>query len=513
MKVLIIDDEPNVREGLKRIIDWESLGFYICGEASNGSDGLNKIMKFNPELTLLDIKMPNMHGLELVSEARKQGYLGKIIILSGYSDFEYARDAINLGVDSYLLKPIDEDELIEAVKIQKTKIEKELKSSLLASKNNQNAINIAICNLILGKTYSEDKIYLPRDLGLKSNIDSFQVAVIEGWIMYDDIESIIFGHLSKDFIEKHIKIVTIENSGVVLFKGMEPSELLQRLEDFISSFDSTSVLIGVGRRVDKPDDICHSYLDAKNIINHKFFYNQNERILCSNVDEKMEAQVFSFENFKFEEYVEKLHRFVEAGETDKIENLFDALETSFSKMKIQPEKVKGIFSSLFIETQKDIKISYPLIELRVVSSTEIINKVYGMTYLFDVISYLKSVFIKMAEGVGNVYQHNVVSKILNYIDKNSSKDLKLESLADLFGYNSAYLGKLFKNSVGDSFNLYLEKKRINEAKALLLQPNLKVYQISEKVGYKNLDYFYKKFKRYVGESPNEYRRKVGIFLE
>jgi two-component system response regulator YesN len=136
-----------------------------------------------------------------------------------------------------------------------------------------------------------------------------------------------------------------------------------------------------------------------------------------------------------------------------------------------------------------------------------------MPRLFDVISYLKYEFVKMAESVENAYEHDVISKVLRYIDKNSSSDLKLESLADLFGYNSAYLGKLFKSSTGEKFNLYLDKKRVSDAKALLMQADLKVYHLSEMVGYKNLDYFYKKFKRYVGESPNEYRRNAGIFLD
>lgn len=513
MKVLVVDDEPNVREGLKKIINWESLGFSICGVATNGRDGLNKIMELKPELTLLDIKMPIMNGLEVASKARKQGYLGKIIILSGYSDFEYARDAMKLGVDSYLLKPIDEDELIEIVKIEKEKIEKELKTSILVMKNDQTASDTAIINLISGNICCINEIYLSTNLKQNSNIHSFQVAMIECEIMVQDIESIIFGNLSKDFIENHIKIITIENKNVVLFSGMEPSEILKKLKKLIASLDSKSVLIGVGRRVEKPYDICHSYLDAKNIISHKFFYNQNDKILCSKDDEKFDAQCFNFENFEFEKYADEIYIFIEVGETEKIKNIFDSLEVSFSKMKIQPEKVKSIFSSLYIQIQKKIKANYPEILLPLVSSTEIINKIYGMDYLFDVISFVKFASIKMSENVGNVYLYDVVPKILSYIDKNSNNNLKLEFISKLFGYNSAYLGRLFKDNVGDSFNLYLDKKRINNAKALLSESNLKVYQVSEKVGYKDLDYFYKKFKKYVGQSPNEYRRKIGIFLD
>ena len=114
--VLIADDEKNIREGIKCIIDWEALGFTVCGEAANGEEALKQINEMHPGLVLLDIKMPKLSGLEVVENAREQGYNGKFIILSGFSDFKFAQTAIRLGVDNYITKPIDEDELAEAVK-------------------------------------------------------------------------------------------------------------------------------------------------------------------------------------------------------------------------------------------------------------------------------------------------------------------------------------------------------------------------------------------------------------
>ncbi len=115
MRVLIIDDEPNVREGLKVIVPWEEHGFTVCDTAEDGIDGLQKIILLEPELVLIDIRMPGMMGIEVIEEAKKKGYKGKFIITTGYSEFEYAKRAINLGVSSYVLKPIDEEELIVEV--------------------------------------------------------------------------------------------------------------------------------------------------------------------------------------------------------------------------------------------------------------------------------------------------------------------------------------------------------------------------------------------------------------
>ena len=112
--VYIADDEANIREGLKCIIDWEELGYTICGEAGNGEDALRDILQINPSLVLIDMRMPKMYGLEVIEKAKEQGFSGTFVILSGYSDFKYAQTAMKFGVKYYLTKPMDEEEL-EAV--------------------------------------------------------------------------------------------------------------------------------------------------------------------------------------------------------------------------------------------------------------------------------------------------------------------------------------------------------------------------------------------------------------
>ena len=114
-KLFIADDEAIIREGLRCLLDWETLGFTIAGEAANGDAALQFLLSETPDLVLLDIRMPGMSGLDVVRIAREHGYDGKVVILSGYSDFNYARTAIRYGVLSYLTKPIDEDELLEIV--------------------------------------------------------------------------------------------------------------------------------------------------------------------------------------------------------------------------------------------------------------------------------------------------------------------------------------------------------------------------------------------------------------
>lgn len=128
INVLIVDDEQIVREGLRYIIDWNTLGFCICGEAANGEDALEMIRQYRPGLVLLDIRMSGMLGTELMEKARSEGFSGAFIILSGYSDFKYAQTALQFGASYYLTKPIDEDELEKAVQDVHEKIEFQLNS-------------------------------------------------------------------------------------------------------------------------------------------------------------------------------------------------------------------------------------------------------------------------------------------------------------------------------------------------------------------------------------------------
>jgi len=134
IKVLIVDDEPVVRRGLKTVINWESFQCNICGEAANGIEGIKQVQALEPDIVMVDIKMPEMNGLEFIKKIKALGYNCKFIILSGYSDFQFAQNAIKLGVDAYLLKPIEEEELIGLIKrfiqeIHENKIIKEVLNS------------------------------------------------------------------------------------------------------------------------------------------------------------------------------------------------------------------------------------------------------------------------------------------------------------------------------------------------------------------------------------------------
>ena len=173
--ILIADDESIIRQGLKYIIDWESYGFSIIGEASNGLEALDIMKSKSPDLVLLDIRMPKLSGLEVVREARKAGFQGKVIILSGFSDFNYAKEAIAQGVQYYLTKPIEEEEL-EKIVVDMANQLKEEKRKKQVLDNYLEKAKTNILKDLFHNTFNEVSYNL-EDLNMTA--DSYQVVIYE----------------------------------------------------------------------------------------------------------------------------------------------------------------------------------------------------------------------------------------------------------------------------------------------------------------------------------------------
>ena len=174
-RVLIADDESIIREGIKCLFDWESLGYTIAGEAANGETAYQQILALQPDIVLLDIRMPGMSGLDVIREARAQGFTGKVIILSGYSDFKYAQEAIRYGVQYYLTKPIDEDELEEILRSIKENLDKDAATANTREHYREKARETIIRDLL---TNDIDLSHInTTDLHLTA--DTYQVVIYE----------------------------------------------------------------------------------------------------------------------------------------------------------------------------------------------------------------------------------------------------------------------------------------------------------------------------------------------
>jgi two-component system response regulator YesN len=513
LKVLIVDDEPFVREGLKMIIPWEEHGFTVCGEGIDGKDGLEKIIELKPDLVLMDIKMPGMYGIAVVKAAREAGHLGKYIMLTGYSDFEYARTSITLGVSDYILKPIDEDELIAAIIKVKETIEKESDVKKHVENSERILKQEVLKNLITGEEELDFSDELMMDFNIGMNFNSFQVAIIQYSQTRNEASNkeLFEGVLELLKTEDNWEITFNENKVLLLLKGMKTAKSLQILEKLhkrLTGMVKTNVIITLGRLVNNKEEIAHSYKDAKALIGTLFFFSGTKILSWEHMKDEVGADSTEESQGELSKYVEEIYTYLEVNDCDRITEVFKNFEVYLKRSKFSPEKVKGLYIDIFVELKEKVLASYSQSANVFPSNEEVIEKIYEKENFHELMSYIEEIVSNISNNISNTSSDSVVKRILNYMNKNYNKPLKLETLAELFSYNSAYLGKIFKNYTGESFNSYLDRIRIENAKELLAENDLKIYQVSEMVGFKNKDYFFSKFKRYVGVSPKEYKKQT-----
>ncbi len=492
-KVLLVDDEPNVRKGIRMMIPWSSLNCEIIDEAEDGDDGLKKIITLSPDIVIADIKMPGRTGLEMTATAKDMGFKGKVLILSGYSDFTYAKNAISLGVENFILKPVDEDELIEAIKNCTQKIADEKENTYQQQKGNE---------------------YLNEQLlrGLFSG-DENAISMAEGKMNYVCYTSCIISANNTDTYETvrsffksitNIDLISLDISGVlgILFKGWVDTEIVQILKRLYASMES-KIFVAIGSTVYKPSDICHSYASANDIFSLLFVYKHIGVVTAVDYNKTMLEPIT-------DDFASSIYAYIEINDIQKLNKMIDSFMESIILNKLTAESAKIKCITLLIDLRAKINkaTSYDKKSNNSITD-ELITELGEATSLYSIIERIREVLIDTSNTDFSKTTKSTIERIVRYIDLNYASDLKLESLASIFGYNSAYLGKAFHRFTGDNFNNYLDSIRIAEAKRLLQGEKYKVYEVAEMVGYSNINYFHNKFKKHVGVSPLAYKKAKG----
>ncbi len=522
--LFIADDENAIREGLKQIIDWNALGFTLCGEASNGKDALAQILALNPGLVLLDVKMPGLHGTDVIRLAREAGFTGKCIILSGYADFQYAQEAIKCGVRFYLTKPIDEDELLETVTQIREELAQKKKDSSHLSAYKDKAKNIVLQELLESTAHAPLSAEDRQTFGLTAG--RYQVALFETLNTAELSLSDAFARLLQVSNRENnlFEYLQIGSRDVLLLKGerglQKLADLLERFEqgEFQEKASADGFFLTYGRPASCPEDIHLSYEDAVMLLKHRFFCPpemlvigfDSLPVIQSNADAVTDDPAFSLSSETVSAYVGRLCDCISSYNRRMSVDILQELARFLGRFPDNIPHIRLFLTDLFLQIKEKMTHHYPAITLPFSGNSEAIDFIQKSSYLYEILRFLSGQFEAVMGALGNSAKDTVLYDVLFYIDHHYQENIKLEAIAPLFGYNSAYLGKIFTKSVGESFNAYVDHKRIDHSKELLLANTLKVYEIAEQVGYKNVDYFHKKFRKYVGMSPAEFRKGNGL---
>ena len=496
LKVLLVDDEPNIRAGIKMIIPWEELGFEVCGEGENGEDGLKKIFELQPDLVLADVRMPGMTGIQLIEAAKNQGANCRFMIVSGYSDFTYAKEAISLGVEGFILKPIDEDELTENLKTVRDKILADKERTIQESKSGEFLREQKIRSILMGGSADGD---------IFGGCTSFDIALIEAIHPdYSGGKRNIINEI-KDFLgnETDCDIVSANllTSIAVIFQNRSNGEAEDILRRF-KQLHGGDIFITMGERVTKPTQIRDSYLTAEALMRDRFLYSD-----CELLTPEMRTDT---EETDLDSYADTIYAFVEINDTAKLKKCMDDFCASLRKCGYTAERCKVACITLVMDIHaKMIKNIGEKKTEQIFDCDLIRDKIGSCSGLFDIIELLQQTFTEISNVHFGKTTKSTMERVVRYIQANYNQELRLEMLAGIFGYNSAYLGKVFHQYAGENFNNYLDKIRITEAKRLLALDEYKVYKVAEMVGYTNINYFHNKFKKYVGVSPLSYKKSCG----
>lgn len=495
MKVLFIDDEKLIRRGLQATLDWKKIGFDELLEAEDGESGLEVIRQENPQLVLMDIRMDDMDGTEVARRAREAGFRGRIIIISGYSDFSYAQSAISSDVTAYLLKPVDPEELLKAVSKALSELEKEKLLTVYESQSDLQTKQNIYTGLLSGKIQYTKKLEQEYELGLEG--EYFWLGCI-----YAKEGALNMGGYLDAFLKEcqgKNRITCIEENRI-FFLGTDKKETdcIQEEMEYLAKKERRQLYYLFGNPFYDIGKLSGAYRQIKELTERIFYYADKNHI-CR-IPLKEEAVSYDI--------VEETARLVEeiiCGRKQEIERYQEKIQEYLFYRKSEPHALGFILGNIVQEIEERVKLDYLKGKAEHTTAVsfqkEILKKGLFCEYMDFFAETIQRIYMEMEE----YYRQHPAQRICSYIQENYGRPLKLEQIAEELGYNSIYLGKMFRSETGVSFNTYLEQVRLEKAKEFLKEER-SIVATAEEVGYRDIDYFSKKFKKYTGVTPSEYRK-------
>ena len=524
--VLLVDDEEEVLEVIKKKLDWEAMGFEVVGSAANGVEALEFVEDHQPDVVLSDIRMPYMDGLEFAGQVLKLYPDINIIIFSGFDDFEFAKSAISLGVKDYLLKPIDTTELHDIFSKTKMRLDEERQRQNNMERLQQyyaDSLPILresfLIGLIEGNVDKNRLIEAVKNYGLKLQGPHYAVSVVH--ISDTDKMSDIDRRLMTISLQKTIEerlthegrdiIFSYRDDIVSIVQLFDPSDITEYTNEcdrFASSILHTRDMVitfGIGRTVDSLADISSSYSGAVEALSLRVIYGRGTAINLADI-EPHSNNAGEWETEAFEHILRQIKLGSEDGVRDAVEKYVQAL------IDARPDPSRFRLHMMEILTG-----FYKFLNNNEITPEEvgISEKEYGRLLMIDSAGELLTGFTDIAIKVRNILKEqrnsatrSFVKNAKDYVrDHYSDCDLTINDVCGQLGVSAAYFSTVFKKETGQTFINYLTDYRMQEAVRMLIEQDEKTYVIAEKVGYADANYFSYVFKKQFGMSPTKYRKQ------
>jgi two-component system response regulator YesN len=529
LKVVIVDDEYYARNLLRNCIKWNEIGIIIEGEAESALEAIDLIEKLKPDILFVDINMSIINGIELSKIVTERYPNIKIIVLTGYEKFEYAKRCVKIGIEDILTKPIIPSEIMESILRvkEKIKIERDNKNQLESLREqlleSMPYARERFLNELIQKGNDSDKsINKLKYFGIKFKHNSYQVAVVDiesksGFIESDkEADQLIklkyfnyIENLSKE--NEFINVFFDTSQRIVLLNSNKDIKLTQycdKVKSGLNNLFNCVATFGIGNVHEDIKNIHLSFKQAIQALKYKIYVGKNQVISYEeiNVSGNKNAN-FSFENLN------DLHFYIKAGMKYEalafIDLQFDGikLKQDFNIDSVRVIAINTLFCIVNVLNEMEIS------QMEIFGETENpFEKVFNISSLETTMIFLKDILSKSIFIINekrNEKEINLIESIQNYLNENMKEyELSLQKVGDVFFINQSYLSRLFKQKTGVNFVEYLTKIRIQKAIELLKNSNMKIYEIAEQVGIIDPHYLGICFKKVTGSSMSEYKKKL-----
>ncbi|WP_223589376.1 response regulator transcription factor [Neobacillus bataviensis] len=522
MKVLIVDDEKHVRDGIKLLGEWEKNGIKETFEAGNGEEAIQLIKKIKPEIIFSDMKMPKMDGTQLLEWIKDNQPNSKTIVVTGYDDYHYMRKALHFGSVDYLLKPIDPEILNQTLekavmewKKEEADRKKKESSSQLINQMKPVYRDRKLTQFLNGDNMKEDD-YQEFGFHLSQNylvalvkINGKTIETFQGDrdLTYFTILNVINEILLENDCGIGFRYLSNKGEIVIIFwkKFQYIDELLAQIYHSLRNALNVSCPIAIGKPVQKSTKMLDSYQHAKQVLLNSNILERNEkRVYREDV-----LQIDALRNLMA--YSSSVDLAVQAGEIEAFHEVIRQIESDYTEngylslsQLLQFENEYLVISRKWFKTYNLLFKASENIEKRVGSFFD----EHGAFQLEEYKQRKKreiSNFLKKVKRSTQQKNSNIIYDIEKYLQANFDQDVKLQEISDHFYISREYISRKFKQEFNVNISDYIVRIRMERAKALLKNRQLKIYEIAGMIGYQDDKYFRKVFKKVEGVTPNEYR--------
>lgn len=537
IKVFLVEDEMVIRRGIKNSIDWEKEGYIFCGEASDGELAYPMIIKEKPDILITDIRMPFMDGLELCKLVKEELPNIKILILSGYDEFDYAKEAIRLGVTEYLLKPISSGKLLEALNgvsesIRREKEDKDLVRKYMEEmrENTEHEKQKFFEQMIAGNLSMADALETGKKYEMNLSAGMYNLLLFRFTLGEENRKS---GELLGE-AEYAIKKLTerleyvfefqrgVEGWAFLLMADNEEQmservkELSKDLEEIMKNYSTITYFGGIGQPVARLRELEESFREAERALAARFTMELNRIIsvedirMAQNVDTLDDIEITSFG--EIEKTRTMLEKFLNNGAEDEIDEFVDVYIN-----ELPEENLKSVLMRQYIIMDAYIvmmsfceKIEGIEGEMQA-QSEELKNSMKTIQTLEEIKNYIR-MLLKKIIGVRDTISGRRYSDIIEIAKDQIRKtymsdEISLNTIAAEVGMSPSYFSSIFSKEMGKTFVEYLTEIRMDRAKELLMCSSMKTSEIGYEVGYKDPHYFSYIFKKTQNCTPKEFRAR------